>query len=1074
MKIALPALLVCLLLVTQSIAPLSSTQPTAAVQPTAAAQPAPPPPKPGDPSRLAVEQAIRTAIDSEAGTAELPVFLLYETQITNLQVTRDNLWAAAWLVPLDAQTGQVVPAEPGLVLAQNGPDGWQVSLPSDPAWQPRLLAAPESLIPAGVRDYWLASYASHLEHLPSAPLTGYLLPWDKGRTLYLSQSVGHDKYTPDGSAHFAFDFYWPGTMFNVYASKAGRVKYARWECTAGIKTCANWLVLEDLTTSPTTYQLYLHLDQNSIPVPLRTIGVEVRQGQFIGVADNTGQSSGHHLHFHVHTNPNSYWGTSVDITFQDVAINGGRPRVYEYDINYCKASDVCTSFSKSYVSGNTVYYADQTPPAGDILAPEHGVTVETGQRRLDGWASDADSGLLSAQFVARYGETWHKLGSPSTDYLFGMDWDLCAAGVPDGPVSLALEITDRAYNRNYTLPGLRHFTKNYACPIAPPACQPGANQVALFSGTDFSGACLLLGPGNYSGAAGLGAVGENNTRSLRVGSGVRATLFGDLDQQGRSETFTASDSSLADNRVGAAATRSVLVQANSALPVVPGLTWPLDKSSFSAASSFTLAGVDRGGGAQFQAELSRAGGETRSLPWQSEPVWSLGSLAAGEYTWKVRASNNAGQSAWSATRGFTVQPPAGDPPSPLTAPITDTLESGAALWAHNGAWELIAAGNHTPDGAAGWHYKPPEAGAGYNSPTANSGDLTGPPILIPAGGPFYLRFWYVYETEGPGPYWDQRWIQISVDGGPFTNLAQLSGDPANYWLHYPALRLPAEAGQTVQVRFHFATLDNTLNAFQGWFIDDLSITAEPPPACPTGDEPDDSPAQARAIQYGQELAGVICPGGDRDFFRFSGKAGDQVGIRAAAQEDGSPLDTQLVLLDSDGRSPLAGNDDQVFLERTDSAMSYRLTRDGDYYIGIQGWDHPMGGSPAHTYRLALFRDDQDPTLTFVTPLEGGFIPTGPLTLTVTTGDAGSGLSRVRFLVHSADWQDGVWEVVGEDWDGQDGWSVVWDGLDPARKSGMAFYAQAYDWAGNEIGAGAWNLRDWKDRIFLPLVRRKTF
>ena len=48
-------------------------------------------------------------------------------------------------------------------------------------------------------------------------------------------------------------------------------------------------VLEDRTTTPVTYQLYLHLAQDSIPATLRVIGAQVRRGQFIGVADDTGK-----------------------------------------------------------------------------------------------------------------------------------------------------------------------------------------------------------------------------------------------------------------------------------------------------------------------------------------------------------------------------------------------------------------------------------------------------------------------------------------------------------------------------------------------------------------------------------------------------------------------------------------------------------------------------------------------------------------------------------------------------------------------------------------------------------------
>ena len=114
-------------------------------------------------------------------------------------------------------------------------------------------------------------------------------------------------------------------MFDVHAAKSGTVKQAVWRHPNGDPNNGNYLVLEDTTTNPTTYQLYLHLAQDSIPEAFRNIGAFVAQGDFLGVADDTGVSSGNHLHFHVHTYAYSYWGTSVDITFEDVSINGGRP-----------------------------------------------------------------------------------------------------------------------------------------------------------------------------------------------------------------------------------------------------------------------------------------------------------------------------------------------------------------------------------------------------------------------------------------------------------------------------------------------------------------------------------------------------------------------------------------------------------------------------------------------------------------------------------------------------------------------------------------------------------------------------
>src|SRR4030067_2033466 len=64
------------------------------------------------------EEEIRSAIDAAIG-AELPqamALLLYDTRIEQIEVSADRIWATAWMMPLDPESGQVVPMEPGLVL----------------------------------------------------------------------------------------------------------------------------------------------------------------------------------------------------------------------------------------------------------------------------------------------------------------------------------------------------------------------------------------------------------------------------------------------------------------------------------------------------------------------------------------------------------------------------------------------------------------------------------------------------------------------------------------------------------------------------------------------------------------------------------------------------------------------------------------------------------------------------------------------------------------------------------------------------------------------------------------------
>lgn len=303
-----------------------------------------------------IEQAIAAQIESE------PVFMLFDTQVDNLTISDDRSWATAELIPTDPDTGEVVPTEPGLALAKWDEEfqQWLTILPSDPGWVEALSAVPEGLISEEERLGWLEIAVVQEALMPTAPLGGYFLPWAYGEKMRVTQSVGHDRYTPNGNAHFSFDFATPGYpshQFNVHAARDGIVKYAVWRHADGSEgtTQTNYLVLEDRSTMPTTYQLYMHFAQNSIPEKLRTPGAYVRRGEFIGVADDTGISSGNHLHFQVHTNPASYWGRAVDILFNDVTINGGRPRISS-DQRYCKSSDICFQMQYDYISLNRLTY----------------------------------------------------------------------------------------------------------------------------------------------------------------------------------------------------------------------------------------------------------------------------------------------------------------------------------------------------------------------------------------------------------------------------------------------------------------------------------------------------------------------------------------------------------------------------------------------------------------------------------------------------------------------------------------------------------------------------------------------
>jgi hypothetical protein len=389
------------------------------------------------------------------------------------------------------------------------------------------------------------------------------------------------------------------------------------------------------------------------------------------------------------------------------------------------------------------------------------------------------------------------------------------------------------------------------------------------------------------------------------------------------------------------------------------------------------------------------------------------------------------------------------------------MEHGANGWTSSGAGLWHLEDGPTPieahSGSFSWQFGAVANGSDHYN-TLLPGDLTSPPVAIPANSRYFLRFWYRYQTETLYTTWDQRWIQVSVDGGPFSNLLQLSQDPLDYWLRSPDIDLSAYAGHTLRVRFHFQTMDTQYNYDQGWFIDDVSITTESPPACSDTQEPNNTPAQATEIAYRQTITGAgICPAGDQDFYRFIGNAGDRIVVDIDAQVNGSLLDGVVTLLDSDGVNALAEHDDEVYGVKKDPHLGFVLPYGGVFYIKVNAWNYPGAGGSDYGYTLRLFTDVTEPSASLVTPASNSILIGNSLTLQVQTSDSGSGISHVEFFMHSSEWSNTAWKSLGSDWEGSDGWTFGFDATSQVDQSQLAFYIRAYDWAGNWSGAGAWDL-----------------
>jgi hypothetical protein len=278
----------------------------------------------------------------------------------------------------------------------------------------------------------------------------------------------------------------------------------------------------------------------------------------------------------------------------------------------------------------------------------------------------------------------------------------------------------------------------------------------------------------------------------------------------------------------------------------------------------------------------------------------------------------------------------------------------------------------------------------------------------------------------------------------------------------------------VRVRVHFDTLDAFRNAFQGWAIDDVGISALPPDTPGDANEPNDTPEQATSINSGDLIIGAIRPRGDFDYFVFNASAGDRIVIDIDAQNLGSLLDPYLYLLDSDGVSVLAQNDDEIYAVNRDSFIAFFTPHNGTYFIKLRAWNNPRAGGSQYFYILHFNIDNDDPEMVFHNPANAaGYLNSEDNTITASAIDMQSGVSSVDFYFHDNDWVNDNWELLGSDTNGADGWSAP---LNRPDQSGVALFVKTTDQSRNTTGQGYWNLaidRTPPQTELLPLTATQT-
>ena len=168
------------------------------------------------------------------------------------------------------------------------------------------------------------------------------------------------------------------------------------------------------------------------------------------------------------------------------------------------------------------------------------------------------------------------------------------------------------------------------------------------------------------------------------------------------------------------------------------------------------------------------------------------------------------------------------------------------------------------------------------------------------------------------------------------------------------------------------TLDNTCTApgvlsLNAGFFNTVPFSVDDLPEC-LAEKSNHSVETAQAVTLPVIVNGRVSQPGEREVFKFQGRAGEKIVAEVFARRLDSPLDSFLRLTDATGRQ-LAFNDDfedkgtGLNTFHADSYLTNTLPADGAYYLHLS--DTQEQGGPEFAYRLRISEPEPDFALRLV-------------------------------------------------------------------------------------------------------------
>jgi subtilisin family serine protease len=205
-------------------------------------------------------------------------------------------------------------------------------------------------------------------------------------------------------------------------------------------------------------------------------------------------------------------------------------------------------------------------------------------------------------------------------------------------------------------------------------------------------------------------------------------------------------------------------------------------------------------------------------------------LPSTAYYFALKVKDNRGNSS-ALSNAVTATTAAG------TLVLDDNVEDGDNSWSATGLWHRTT--HRASSSETSWYYGQ-EGLWTYETGAANSGALTSREIDLSAYGDATLSFSYYRNVEAYQGAYDVCAVEASRDGGASWErlMTRDSSSPeAPGWTSSGAVPLTNFAGGRLLLRFSFDTVDANSNGYEGWYVDDIRITAEQIQCCDGNPDP---------------------------------------------------------------------------------------------------------------------------------------------------------------------------------------------------------------------------------------------